>query len=193
MTSRVAPPTEDEVVAALLRETVSEIDTGGGGTRQRWSPASRIDVAERIARSRGWDGTSGWYTTGAGYTPSRANAIGKWVSIKAVQAILDRLYNEDRAHAFFGTSRFIATEYGVNPRQTYYLSQEALDLMLAERRKRWMEGVEIAARDAAQQKVLAEHAADVERYRQENLTAGLADEPDWQAMLDDDKEAEATS
>lgn len=188
MSTRVAPPTEDEVLAALLRETISETNIGGGETRPHWSPASRIDVAERIARSRGWDGTKGWETTPAGYTPSRSSVIGKWVSIKAVQEILDRLYSEGRVHAFSGTSRFVSGEYGVDPRQTYYLSQEALNLMMARRRQYWLEATERDALSAAEKRVLDEHAADVAMYQQENLAGLLLTEPDWQAMLNDDEE-----
>jgi hypothetical protein len=181
--SKIEAPTEDEVLAALLRETVGEV-------RPYWSPASRVDVSDRIARSRGWNGSQGYERTPAGHNPTRASVIGKWVSIKAVQKVLDRLYSEDRVHAFYGSSRFIAGSYGTSPRQVYYLSQEALDLMLAARRKAWLERAEQDALEAAQQKVLEEHAADVERYRQENLTTWLPKEPDWQAMLNDDEAPE---
>lgn len=189
-TTKKAPPTEEEVMAALLRETVRETNTGGDTSRKDWSPANQIDVADRIARMRGWDGSKGYATTSAGYNPTRARVIGQLVSIKAVQEILDRLYSEGRVHAFFGSHRVISAQYGVNPRSTYYLTDEALDLLVAQKRRQWLERSEIDALDAARQKVLDEHADAVERYRSANLAALLPQEPDFRTwMLADDTEA----
>lgn len=188
MTTKTTPPTEDEVLTALLRETTSSTDIGGGKTLHNWSPASKTDVAERIARMRGWNGTEGWETTAAGYTPSRGTVIAKRISIKAVQEVLDRLYGEDRVHAFYGHHRVVAGQYGVDPRVTYYLSQEALDLMLTQKREWWVKSQREAALEAAQQRVLREHAPEVAEYEQETLAKLLAAEPDWQAILNDDQE-----
>lgn len=173
-------PTEDEVLAALEKATVKD--------GRSWKPANRIDVAEAVARSRGWNGTQGYDRTPAGYNPTRASVIGQWVSVKAVTDILGSLNNQAKAYAFYGGHKFIAGSYGITASHVYYLSQEALNRAIEGQRQRWVEGVQFDARQAAEAQVLMERRDDVERYQQENLTALLAKEPDWQAMLNDDDE-----
>jgi len=180
MSARQAPPTEAEVLGALEQETIYKGQDG-----PQWKVAGRLDVADRIARNRGWDGIEG-----LGF-PGRPQMIGKYVSVGAVQKVLEKLDAETKVYAFYGRHKFIAVGYGVNPNGLYYLSQPALDRLLAERRKRWQKDVEKAALATAQERVLAEHPADVDKYRQENLAGLLAAEPDWQAMLNEDQEAEA--
>lgn len=175
--ARLDPPTEDEVLAALEKETV--YGTAGTG----WRAANRIDVAERIARSRGWNGIEGTERARSGAQPTRAVAIGKWVNVKAVQEVLEKLRSQDKAYAFLGGHPFIAGKYGITPGHVYYLSQEALDRAIEGQRKSWLERAEVDALAAAKELVLQEHAEDVEKHRRSFLAAVLPTEPNWQDIV----------
>jgi hypothetical protein len=63
-----------------------------------------------------------------------------------------------------------------------------VDRAIEVQRKRWLQKVESDAVDAAKEMVLAEHAADVEKYRLSFRTAQLPTEPNWQDMLKYDDE-----
>lgn len=184
-TTKLAPPTEDEVLAALAKTTAPT----DKHNPLYYRPANRVDVAEAVARSRGWNGNDGFDRLPSGQNPTRVSVVGRWVSVKAVQEILDRLHSEDKAYAFYGSHKLVAGSYGVAPGYVYYLSQEAVDRALAVQRKRWIESTEADALEAASQRVLAEHADDVERYRLANLAAKMTAEPNWNDLLDIDEEA----
>lgn len=195
-TTKKAPPTEDEVMAALTRETVSWTpEPAPANRRKNWGPASRLDVAHVIALSRGWDGFAGWTqpepgSPRMGRNPgTREKGINLYVSAKAVGDILEKLRRDGRVHAFYGRHTLISRKYGINPSSVYYLTQEALDVALDEQHRLWKQNIEMAAAAEAQAKVLDLYAAEVEAYRLRILDDKLTGEPDWKAQLDVDPTA----
>lgn len=195
-TTKKAPPTEDEVMDALTRETVSWTpEPDPANRRKNWGPASRLDVAHRIAVARGWDGTAGWTqpppgSPRMGRNPgTREKGINLYVSVKAVGDVLEQFRLDGRAHAFYGRHTLISRKYGINPSSVYYLTQEALDVALAELHRLWTQNSESAALGQAREHVLAQHADEVEKEAARILRERLADEPDWAAQLDENPTA----
>lgn len=119
--------TKQEVLAAVERDSVhrtKEHVHGQGFTGRvvpRLVPLSKADVADTIARSRGWDGKQGLYE-------SRASVLRHWVSMGDVQRGLDALLEEGKIYAISGSHWAVANSRGVMRNATYFVSQHAREI-----------------------------------------------------------------
>lgn len=148
--------TKAEVLAAVstsIRQDRAVSD------RVRVHGLTKADVMHVIADKRGL--TNGELSRG--YT-SRASVLRRYVSASAVQRHLDELVADGEAYAVPGTHWAVSRQHGTMGNATYYLSPEARTEIIQQRNQREADGFAVRAMEAAKERVLAEHAAEVNAY-----------------------------
>lgn len=162
-------PTRDEVLAAVQSASVLQTLASRPGEGPRFTPATKADVAERIAFDHG--------ATRADFGrmyESRASAIRKYVSLSGVAKHLDALVADGTITAVGGDHWSVAGKSGVNKKSTFYLSDEAKALATAEKNAKAESKRQTTAHDAAVIVILNKYADELAAAKERILEANPA-------------------
>ena len=152
-------PTVEEIVD-VVRDVVNRDEAF-----RRVSPQSPSDVADKVARARGWDGStrdpdhdpnarhshmSGWIT--------EAQAMARYgVSVAVVKRLLTQAADQGLIVAVAGDHWAISGRYGSRANATYYITPEAVEALTEQERTRRQDKHEAEVAKLATEALIAEH------------------------------------
>jgi hypothetical protein len=123
-TQRDTSVTDQEVLDAVNSSTVYTL-----GDKTHWTQSSAMDIAEFIAKERGFEIQDRQYASRA------STGLRNYVTPGQVKKALVRLSEAGKIKALPGDHAFLRRVYGINSTATYYMSHDSYAMAKEEQQK----------------------------------------------------------